>query len=83
MEKNNYFPIPNKIFSLGLNYGEIAVYYCLVSCEDRQTNQCYPSYNTMGNALKMSKKTVVKYVKSLEDKCFITTGQYHCNTINR
>ena len=44
-----------------------------MSCEDRETYQCYPSYNTIGNALKMSKKTVMKYVKSLEDKCLITT----------
>ena len=65
--------MPNEIFSLGLNYGEIAVYSYLMSCEDRKTYQCYPSYNTIGNALKMSKKTVMKYVKSLEEKCLITT----------
>ena len=44
-----------------------------MSCEDRKTFQCYPSYNTIGNALKMSKKTVMKYVKSLENKSLITT----------
>ena len=65
--------MPNEIFSLGLNHGEIAVYTYLMFCEDRTTFQCYPSYNTIGNALKMSKKTVMKYVKSLEDKCLITT----------
>ena len=73
MKKNNYFPMPNEIFSLGLNYGEIAVYSYLMSCEDRKTFQCYPSYNTIGKALKLSKKTVMKYVKSLEEKCLITT----------
>ena len=73
MKKNNYFPMPNEIFSLGLNYGEIAVYSYLMSCEDRKTYQCYPSYNTIGKALKMSKKTVMKYVKSLEDKYLIST----------
>ena len=44
-----------------------------MSCEDRETYQCYPSYNTIGTALKMSKKTVMKYVKSLEDKYLIST----------
>ena len=73
MKKNNYFPMPNEIFSLGLNSGEIAVYAYLMSCEDRENYQCYPSYNTIGKALKMSKKTVMKYVKSLEDKCLIAT----------
>ena len=65
--------MPNDIFYLGLGYGEIAVYSYLMSCEDRETYQCYPSYNTIGNALKMSKKTVMKYVKSLENKCLIRT----------
>ena len=65
--------MPNDIFSLGLNHGEIAVYTYLMSCEDRKTYQCYPSYNTIGNALKMSKNTVMKYVKSLEDKYLIIT----------
>ena len=73
MKKNNYFPMPNEIFCLGLSSGEIAVYSYLMSCEDRETYTCYPSYNTIGNALKMSKKTVMKYVKSLEDKCLIST----------
>ena len=73
MKNNNYFPMPNEIFCLGLNSGEIAVYSYLMSCEDRETYQCYPSYTTIGKALKMSKKTVMKYVKSLEDKCLITT----------
>ena len=65
--------MPNEIFCLGLNSGELAVYTYLMSCEDRKTFQCYPSYNTIGKALKMSKKTVMKYVKSLEDKRLITT----------
>ncbi len=73
MKKNNYFHMPKEIFSLDLNHGEIAVYTYLMFCEDRKTFQCYPSYNTIGNALKMSKKTVMKYVKSLEDKCLIST----------
>ena len=65
--------MPNEIFCLGLNSGEISVYAYLMSCEDRETYTCYPSYNTIGKALKMSKQTVMKYVKSLEDKCLITT----------
>ena len=69
MKKNNYFPMPNEIFCLGLDSGEIAVYVYLMSCEDRETYQCYPSYNTIGKALKMSKKTVMKYVK--KDTVFI------------
>lgn len=69
----NYFPLPNQIFSLGLDAGEIAVLAYLMYCEDRSTFQCHPSYTTIGEAIKKSKNTVAKYVKSLEDKHFIYT----------
>ena len=69
----NYFPLPKEIFLLDLSYGEIAVYAYLVFCEDRQTYQCWPSYRTIGQALKMSRNTVSKYVSLLEDKQLIFT----------
>ena len=69
----NYFPLPNEIFSLNLCSGEIAVYAYLMYCEDRKTFQCHPSYKTIGRALKMSRNTVRKYVKSLEEKRLIST----------
>ena len=40
----HFFPVPNEIFILGLSPGEIAVYCYLLRTEDRQTFQCYPSY---------------------------------------
>ncbi len=70
---NNYFPLPNEIFHLGLLSGEILVYAYLMYCEDRVTYQCYPSYGTIGKAVGMSKNTVRKYVASLEEKRLITT----------
>lgn len=69
----NYFPLPNEIFSLNLCSGEIAVYAYLMYREDRKNFQCHPSYKTIGRALKMSRNTVRKYVKSLEEKRLITT----------
>lgn len=70
---NHYFTLPNEIFCLGLSSGEIAVYSYLLRCENRKTYQCYPSYRTIGQALKMSQNTVRKYVQSLEDKHLIST----------
>ena len=70
---NHYFTPPNEIFCLGLSSGEIAVYSYLLRCENRKTYQCYPSYRTIGQALKMSQNTVRKYVQSLEDKHLIST----------
>ena len=69
----DYFPLPNEIFYLDLSYGEIAVYAYLLHCENRKSFQCYPSYKTIGEALSMSRNTVSKYVRALEEKELIIT----------
>ena len=69
----NYFPLPNEIFQLGLTPGELAVYAFLLKCENRETYQCYPSYRTIGGAVGMSRNTVAKYVRQLEEKGLIHT----------
>ena len=71
--KGNFFSLPNDIFNLDLCAGEIAVYSFLMRMENRKTFTCYPSFRTIGKALKMSRNTVMKYVRSLEDKCLIIT----------
>lgn len=69
----DYFPLPNEIFYLGLSYGEIAVYSYFLYRENRKSYQCYPSYRSIGTALKMSRNTVSKYVQLLVDKELIAT----------
>ena len=69
----NYFKVPNEVFYIGLSYPEISIYCYLLSIEDRETYQCYPSYKTIGKALGMSENTVSKYVRSLEEKGLIRT----------
>ena len=71
----NFYMVPNEIMRLGLSAGEIVVYNYLIYCEDHKTYQCYPSYRKMGEALGLTRKTVMKYVRSLEDRCLITTEQ--------
>ena len=63
--------MPQKIFNLGMNAGEIAVYAYLMFRENRKTYQCYPSYRTIGEAVGMSRNTVKKYVDALVDKQLI------------
>ena len=63
----NFYMVPNEIMRLGLSVGEIAVYNYLMYCEDHKTYQCYPSYRKMGEALGLTRKTVMKYVRSLEE----------------
>jgi len=70
---DKFFPVPNMIFNLDLDGGEILVYLYLMYCEDRKTFQCYPGYKTIGSAVGMSVNTVRKYVQSLEKKRLITT----------
>ena len=69
----NYFPLPNEIYQLGLSHGAIAVYGYLLRIEDRRTYQCHPSYATIGKAVGMSRNTVCKYVRLLEEKGLIRT----------
>ena len=67
----NCFLLPRELFHLGLCAGEISVYSFLMSCENRKTYQCYPSYRTIGEAVGMSRNTVKKYVDALVDKQLI------------
>ena len=71
--ERDFFMVPNEIYCLGLNYGEIAVYTYLLRCEDRKTYQCYPSYRTIGKSVGMCENTVRKNVCSLEEKGLIQT----------
>ena len=71
--ERDYFMVPNEVFCLGLDYGEIAVYTYLLRCEDRETYQCYPSYRTIGKSMGMCENTVRKNTLSLEEKGLICT----------
>ena len=73
-KQGNYFLLPNEIFNMDLTAGEIALYAFLMRMEDRKTFTCYPSFKTIGEALRMgSKNTVMKYVRLLEEKELIET----------
>ncbi len=68
-----YFPMPYDIFNINLKMPEIALYSYLMSCENRKSYTCYPSYKTIARVLNTSENTVQKYVKSLEEKELIST----------
>ncbi|OUQ76276.1 helix-turn-helix domain-containing protein [Flavonifractor sp. An100] len=76
MKYGNYrdgFFLPNELFQLGLDYGELAVYSFLKRCKNRKTHQCWPSIKTIGEAVGMSENTVRKYIRQLEERGLITT----------
>ena len=70
----NFTPLPNEIFSLHLTTGELAVYALLLRLENRETHECWPSYETIGKALgkSKSKSSVKRYVAGLVEKGLIT-----------
>ena len=76
MKYGNYrdgFFLPNEIFQLGLNAGDLSVYSFLRRCENHRTHQCWPSIRTIGEAVGMSENTVRKYIRRLEERGLITT----------
>ena len=74
MEKYaNRFSLPNEVMILKLSSKALAIYTYLLYCCDRKTYKCYPSYATIGENLQMSRGTVMKYVRELEDRLLIST----------
>ena len=69
--RRNFFSLPNEIFELGLNAGELSVYCFLRRCENHRSHQCWPSIRTIGQAVRMSENTVRKYIHSLEERGLI------------
>ena len=74
------FPVPKKLFSMGLSAGEIAIYCYLLSCMDWKTRTCYPSFHTISAAVDYQKNTVAKYVHLLEEKGYISTMRTEVHT---
>ena len=76
MKYRNYrdvFFLPNELFQLGLDYGELAVCSFLKRCKNRKTHQCWHSIKTIGHAVGMSENTVRKYIRRLEERGLIIT----------
>lgn len=67
-----YFTMPDEVFHLGLGHGATTVYAYLLCCEDRRTHQCHPSYNTISGATGLAVNTVMKHIRKLADRQFIS-----------
>ena len=72
--RKHFFPLPNEVWALGLDAGEIAVYAYLMYKENRKTFSCYPSYSEIANAIGRNKRTIPKYVNALVEKRLIEVG---------
>lgn len=69
----NCFPVPNELFEFDLPANAVAVYTYLLRRADRRTNQCHPSEAAIAKKLHLSRGTVAKHVRLLEERGLITT----------
>ena len=69
----NCFPIPNILLDMDLPASAVAVYFYLLRSADRKTDQCHPSEATIAKRLHLSRNTVAKYVRLLEERGLIVT----------
>ena len=69
--RDEFFLLPNAIFTLGLCPGEMTVYAYLIYCENRETHQCWPSIGRISQHTGMSANTIAKYIRQLEEKQLI------------
>ena len=77
----NCFPVPNALLDFDLPAGAVAVYIYLLRHANRKTNQCHPSEATIAKRLHLSRNTVAKHVRLLEDRGLIVTE--HTEIITR
>ena len=69
----NCFPVPNELLDFDLPAGAVAVYIYLLRHANRKTNQCHPSEATIAKRLHLSRNTVSKHVRLLEERGLIVT----------
>ena len=69
----NCFPVPNILLDMNLPANAVAVYLYLLRNADRKTNQCHPSEGTIAKRLHLSRNTVAKHVRLLEERGLIIT----------
>lgn len=67
----NFFMMPKAIFDLGLSMGAVATYAYLMRSENRERYQCWPSMRKIGKHIGKTRKSVMAYVRELEEKQLI------------
>ena len=69
--RKNYFLVPNEVFHIGLSHPEISIYCYLLSIENRETYQCWPSYKTTAEACGISRNAAIQAIDALIQKRLI------------
>lgn len=67
IQRKDFFIVSNKIFDLNLSANTITVYCCLLMFADRENLSCFPSHRMICKKCNLSKNTVIKCLKKLEE----------------
>lgn len=71
--KDAYYVIPKFVLAdKTLNYLTLLVYGVLCSFADNDTGECFPSIDTIAQETQLSNPTVIKCLKELIDKKYVT-----------
>lgn len=79
----NFTRIPNSAFNLELSSIEFHVLCYLFKCRNSVTGKCFPSYNRIVSDCHISRSSVVKAVKQLEEKNIITVTRNYRRQVMR
>ncbi len=79
----NFTRIPNSAFDLELSSIEFHVLCYLLKCRNSVTGKCFPSYSRIERDCHISRSSVVKAVKQLEEKNIITVTRNYCKQVMR
>lgn len=67
IQRKDFFIVSNKIFDFNLPANAITVYCCLLMFADRENLSCFPSHRMICKKCNLSKNTVIKCLKQLEE----------------
>ncbi len=79
----NFTRIPNSAFDLHLSSIEFHVLCYLLKCRNSVTGKCFPSYSRIERDCHISRSSVVKAVKQLEEKGVITVTRNYRKKVMR
>lgn len=75
--------IPNEFFDMKLTSMEFHVQCYLLKCRNSVTGKCFPSYKTIANDCNLSRSSVIRAVKSLNEKGIISVKNCFKNHLQK
>ncbi len=81
-KQKDFFQVPEKIFRLGLNGNEIAVFCAIISHDGSNARGIYPSRSRLGELTGLSLRTVNRAIVALGERNVIQWDRGHTGKAN-